>query len=174
MQNRVRSRRRSPRSGGRDADRLCPPRGCVLRGGSKAFVADASPPSALYTTKKELQPNAGALLLPDGHSNPDGELPSLCFPQHPVPPGWLCSRWHRTGAPTGQAWPALRRSLPRTARPAAPAAAPALPRRTHRPRPALLRAARPPATAPMGLWPGRLAHGPPVGEPPAPTASGHA
>lgn len=109
-----------PGGGGRDAGRLCLPRGCVRRGGRKAWEADASPPSAFYSTKKQLQPNTTALLLPDGRGNPGGELPPLRSPQPPAPPGWLCCRRHRTGAPTGRARPALCRRLPTAARPRLP------------------------------------------------------
>lgn len=71
------------------------------------------PPLPSTPAKKQLQLNSRALLFPNGHGNPDEKLPFLRSPYHSVPPGWLCSRRYRTGAPT--------------ARPAAPAAAPVLP-----------------------------------------------
>lgn len=85
------------------------------------------PPLPSTPAKKQLQLNSRALLFPNGHGNPDEKLPFLRSPYHSVPPGWLCSRRYRTGAPTGWARPALCRRLPSTARPAAPAAAPVLP-----------------------------------------------
>lgn len=102
---------------------------------AKPGEANSSPPSALYPNRKQPQPKARALLFPDGHGNPDGELPSLRSPHHPVP---LCSRRDSTGArrgghgrPCAAASPrrrGLRLLLPPRPCPAGPAAPAAAPR----------------------------------------------
>lgn len=79
--NRVCSRRRSPRGG--SARR----RDVSGEAAARPGEADAPPPSALYPTKKQLQPNARCLLFLDGHGNPYGELPSLRSLHHPPAAG---------------------------------------------------------------------------------------